>query len=149
MGSLFDAETTPQHTFGNLNRGVEIPRNDSVEYGIHYHSLAYRQVGRSMDPFLIEYTPAKPRGFLFHESEEFFVLLEGTLEFFLYDKDESHVMHAGETLYLKPNVPHRVALARSCTPLSFAARLSAGKLEESISLFAVTRCLPARRALRA
>ena len=68
-----------------------------------------------MDPFVIEYTPASPREFKFHDTEEFFILLEGEIKYFLCDNDTHRVMRPNDTIYLKANVPHRVELAPGCS----------------------------------
>ena len=70
MSKLFDENgQNAEYTFGSLNCGEEIQRNDNTQYGIRYLALAYRQIGRKMDPFVLEYTPATPREFMFHDTE--------------------------------------------------------------------------------
>lgn len=116
MSMLFaeDGDTASQYTFGSLSDGKELDRDNGGEHGIRYLSLAHRHIGRKMDPFIIEYTPASPREFKFHDTEEFFILLEGELKYFLCDNSTHRVMHPNDTLYLKANVPHRVELAPGC-----------------------------------
>ena len=116
MSMLFaeDGDTASQYTFGSLSDGKELDRDNGEEHGIRYFSLAHRHIGRKMDPFIIEYTPASPRDFKFHDTEEFFILLEGELKYFLCDNSTHRVMHPNDTLYLKANVPHRVELAPGC-----------------------------------
>ena len=115
MSKLFDENgQNAEYTFGSLNCGEEIQRNDNTQYGIRYLALAYRQIGRKMDPFVLEYTPATPREFMFHATEEFFVLLEGEIEFYLYDDQNKRTMKAGDTLYMRANIPHRVTLCKGC-----------------------------------
>ncbi len=117
VSTLFSesAENGPQYTFGRIDEGEELHRDDGERHGIRYLALAYRQIGRKMDPFLIEYTPGDVRDFLFHDTEEFFLLLEGRLNYYLYDDSGLHEMKAGDTLYLKANIPHRVRLPDGCT----------------------------------
>jgi len=55
-----------------------------------------------------------------HDTEEFFLLLEGEVEYRLFDGGNSHVMRQGDTLYMKANIPHQVRLHGSC---SFARAL--------------------------
>ena len=70
---------------------------------------------RKLNPFVIEYTPNKEqRGFLAHDSEEFFVLLEGAVEFMVYDDDHCTSMKPEQTFYLAEGVPHRVQLTNGC-----------------------------------
>ena len=115
MSKLFDENgQNAEYTFGSLNCGEEIQRNDNTQYGIRYLALAYRQIGRKMDPFVLEYTPATPSEFMFHDTEEFFVLLEGEIEFYLYDDQNKRTMKAGDTLYMRANIPHRVTLCKGC-----------------------------------
>lgn len=116
LSKLFDENgQDAEYTFGNLTRGEEIQRDNNAEHGMRYLALAYQQIGRKMDPFLLEYTPATPRELMLHDTEEFFVLLEGELEFDLYDETNHHHMKAGDTLYMRANIPHRVILADGCS----------------------------------
>ncbi len=109
------AESGPQYSFGRIDEGEELHRDNGENHGIRYLALAYQQIGRKMDPFLIEYTPGAPRDFMFHDTEEFFLLLEGRLNYYLYDNSGLHEMKAGDTLYMKANIPHRVQLPDGCT----------------------------------
>ena len=117
LSRLFDEEgkQEPPFTFGRMDEGVELGRDDGDQHGIRYLALAFPQIGRKMDPFLIEYTPGTPREFLLHEAEEFFVLLEGRLTYYLYDDNSPREMAPGDTLYMKANIPHRVQLCDGCT----------------------------------
>ncbi|MBE6365993.1 MAG: helix-turn-helix transcriptional regulator [Lentisphaerae bacterium] len=117
MSALFaeDGDTSSQYTFGNLSDGRELDRDNSEEHGIRYFSLAHRHIGRKMDPFVIEYTPAAPREFKFHDTEEFFILLEGELNYIICDNNTCKLLRPNDTIYLKANVPHRVELAPGCT----------------------------------
>ena len=117
LSSLFDEQGRhePPFTFGRMDEGVELGRDDGDQHGIRYLALAFPQIGRKMDPFLIEYTPGTPREFLLHEAEEFFVLLEGRLTYYLYDDNSPREMAPGDTLYMKANIPHRVQLCDGCT----------------------------------
>lgn len=114
---LFQDEVqTPEYTFSNLNSGEEVSRDNSGHYGIAYHALAYRQIERSMDPFLIEYhkTPEE-RDFMMHDAEEFYLLLEGELDFFILNDENCTRMKPGDTVYMKANLPHKVRLAPDCS----------------------------------
>jgi quercetin dioxygenase-like cupin family protein len=51
---------------------------------------------------------------MFHETEEFFVLLEGSIEYYILNEDNVHIMQPGDTLYMKPNLPHKVRLTKDC-----------------------------------
>ena len=118
LSALFDEDENygREYLFGRLDEGEKLYRDDGEKHGINYLALAYRQIGRRMDPFIIEYTPCdNPRGFLRHDTEEFFVILEGSLDFHLFDDRTGHIMNPGDTLYLRANIPHRVLLAPGCT----------------------------------
>ena len=116
MSSLFDGGngTLPPYTFGRIDEGEELQRNEGEKFGIRYFALAYQLIGRKMDPFVIEYTPAPPREFMSHDTEEFFLLLEGELDYTLCDDGNRRRMKPFDTLYLKANIPHRVDLAPGC-----------------------------------
>ena len=117
ISRIFSGETpAPEFTFGRIDTGEPVTREDEAEYGIDYHALAYRQIGRMMEPFLIEYHPSnEDRDFKMHDTEEFFTLLEGELDFFVIDAENVHRMKAGDTVYLRANLPHKVHLAEGCT----------------------------------
>jgi transcriptional regulator with XRE-family HTH domain len=129
MSAFFETSTDPiQYLSGHLNEGEEIERNGG-KYGIKYHSLAFNKPERKLNPFVIEYSRSdEKRGFLAHDSEEFFVLLEGELEFMVYDEDHCTLMKPEQTFYLAEGVPHRVQLAEGC---DFAKALIVYSKEEA------------------
>jgi transcriptional regulator with XRE-family HTH domain len=105
----------PLYTPGTLNEGRELIRDNNFEYGIHYHALAYQQIDRKLNPVLVEYRRKKlERDFLMHESDEFFVLLEGEIDFYISDDNTCRRMKANDTIYLTANLPHKVRLAPGC-----------------------------------
>lgn len=115
IGDLFAGpDSGEEFSFCRWTEGEELQRDDSARYGIRYLALAYRQPGRKMDPFILEYTPAAPRQLLRHDAEEFFTVLEGAVEYAVCDDRTTRRMVAGETVYLKANIPHRAALADGC-----------------------------------
>ncbi|MBR2435382.1 MAG: helix-turn-helix transcriptional regulator [Lentisphaeria bacterium] len=113
---LFNGSREPgkPYSYGKLTEGEVLERDSGDDFGIHYLALAYQQIGRKMDPFVVEYTPGPPREFLMHETEEFFVLLEGTLDYCLYDDANVRRLQVGDTVYMKANIPHRVLLPEGC-----------------------------------
>lgn len=117
FSELFDEDGASgrEYLFGRIDEGEKLNRDNGDEYGINYLALAYRQIGRRMNPFIIEYTnSSRQREFLRHEMEEFFVLLEGEIDFRIFDDGHPHLMKVGDTVYLKANIPHRVVLADGC-----------------------------------
>ena len=117
LSQLFQEESqSPQYTYGHLDKGEEVFRNDNLKYGIKYFALAFPQIGRVMEPFLVEYTPSsEEREFMMHETEEFFLLLEGELFYHIMDENNVRKMVGGDTLYMRANLPHRVALVPGCS----------------------------------
>jgi transcriptional regulator with XRE-family HTH domain len=116
MSELFSEEDhSVEYVFGTLDKGEKVIRNESDTFAIDYYSLAFRKNNRKLEPFMIEYRQAEQqRDFLMHESDEFFVLLEGELTFCIGDENNCRKMQAGDTLYLSKNLPHSVRLAESC-----------------------------------
>lgn len=123
MGEFFAIEQqSPSYVIGKLRDGEHIDRDDGNRFGIKYQALAFSKTDRKMNPFLIEYTPAtEQRDYLRHGSDEFFVLLEGTIDFYIGDASDCRRMVAGDTIYLGSNLPHKVRLADGCV---YAAALS-------------------------
>ena len=115
MSAFFETNSNPiQYLAGHLDEGEEIERNSS-KYGMKYHCLAFNKPERELNPFVIEYTRNKEkRGFLAHDSEEFFVLLDGEIEYMVYDDTNCTLMKPQQTFYLSAGVPHRVQLAKGC-----------------------------------
>ena len=116
LEEIFSGNVQPArpYSFGNLSEGEPFDRDAGENYGIHYLALAHRQIGRKMDPFVIEYTPGPERDFLLHDTEEFFILLEGELEYCIYDNNTRKHLVPGDTVYMQANVPHRVILPENC-----------------------------------
>lgn len=98
---------------GSLNRGEKIERDHSEKFGLTYQALAFEKPDRAMHPFLVTYRPSsKMREFKMHESEELFLLLEGSVDFFIYDTSRVEHLKKGDTMYLSKNIPHTVRLAK-------------------------------------
>ncbi len=116
LSALFAADgAEPEYTVGTLDSGEEILRNDSAKYGMRYLALAYEQIGRRVEPFVIEYRPTPEiRPFLMHDNEEFFVLLAGRVDFYITAETQCSRLTEGSTVYLKANLPHSVRLAPGC-----------------------------------
>jgi transcriptional regulator with XRE-family HTH domain len=112
MADLFLVDKRPpEYLFGRLDDGEEIIRDNSDKFGMRYFSLAYKKLDRKLDPFLIEYYPrAEKREFLMHQADEFFLLLEGKLNFFIFDETNCRTLTKGDTVYLSRNIPHTVRL---------------------------------------
>lgn len=100
---------------GNLSEGEEIDRDEGHKYGMKYFSQAFKKIDRVIDPFIIEYTPAdKTREMNMHDADEFYVLLEGEITFYIGEMSSSTSLKTNDTLYLSANIPHTAALAEGC-----------------------------------
>jgi transcriptional regulator with XRE-family HTH domain len=72
-------------------------------YGYHYESLAYKKIGKSMEPYILE--PAfDERAIFSHDGEEFMYILEGTNEF-VYD-NKRYILKKGDSVYYDSKIPH-------------------------------------------
>jgi len=109
------ASPGPAYTFGSLQAGEPVERDQGSRYGIDYFSLAYSQLNRALDPFRVEYRPSRRRrGLMRHEADEFFLLLEGSVIFTVCETGNNRTLNQGDTVYLGGNVPHAVELAPGC-----------------------------------
>ena len=115
MAELFqEGDSGPEYVFARLDDGEELIRDESDKYGMKYFSLAYSKIDRKMNPFVIEYNHSdKSRPMLMHDDDEFFILLEGELDFIISEQINKKRMIPGDTLYLSKNIPHTVELPES------------------------------------
>jgi len=115
MAELFqEGEGGPEYVFSRMDEGEAMVRDDSDKYEMEYFSLAYAKLDRKMNPFLIEYRkPDRVRPMMTHEDDEFFLLLEGEVDFIISDSDSRRKMVPGDTVYLSKNIPHTVELSDS------------------------------------
>ena len=117
IADLFqDNNGNPEYLFCHLDEGEPIVRDKSDKFGMKYFSLAFRKPDRKMNPFIIEYHQSnKPRPMLRHDNDEFFLLLEGKVDFFITDTTNRKRLTGGDTVYLSKNMPHTVSLAEGET----------------------------------
>ena len=72
-------------------------------YGYRYESLAYKKIGKSMEPYILE--PAfDERAIFSHDGEEFMYVLEGTHEFVF--NNHRYILKEGDSVYFDSKVPH-------------------------------------------
>jgi transcriptional regulator with XRE-family HTH domain len=84
------------------NEGSTITAKGTL-YGYHYEALAYKKLGKNMEPYLI--LPAFQEKAVFsHEGEEFMYVIDGTHEF-IYG-DEKYILEKGDSIYFDSSVPH-------------------------------------------
>ena len=115
MSELFqEGSDGPEYVFSKMDEGEPLVRDDSDKYGMKYFSLAYSKINRKMNPFVIEYERSETaRPMLMHDDDEFFVLMEGEIDFII--SDDKKRMKPGDTVYLSKNIPHTVELPKSST----------------------------------
>lgn len=116
MSAFFNENASaPSVIFGQLGEGEPIDRDNAGAFGMNYFSLAYKKYDRVMEPFLIEYRPSdQRREFLMHPDDEFFLLLEGEVDFYIGEETNRKTIGAGATVYLSKNIPHTVRLREGC-----------------------------------
>lgn len=115
MSELFqEGDGGPEYVFSKMDEGEPLIRDESDKYGMSYFSLAYSKIDRNMNPFVIAYEKSEnPRPMLMHDDDEFFVLLEGEVDFIISDSSNKKRMVQGDTVYLSKNIPHTVKLPES------------------------------------
>jgi len=73
-------------------------------YGYRYESLAYKKIGKSMEPYILD--PAFEEKAVFsHDGEEFMYVLEGTHEF--VHNNKKYILRKGDSAYFDSKIPHR------------------------------------------
>lgn len=83
-------------------KGMSVERRKDYDY----KSLAYRFVGRKMEPFVVTVPPKSKDALTFneHPGQEFIYVLKGKLEITL--GATAHVMEPGDSLYFTSRTPH-------------------------------------------
>ncbi|NCD26563.1 MAG: XRE family transcriptional regulator, partial [Deltaproteobacteria bacterium] len=83
-------------------KGMSVERRKDYDY----KSLAYRFVGRKMEPFIVTVPPKDQDALTFneHPGQEFIYVLKGKLEISL--GQAVHVMEPGDSLYFTSRTPH-------------------------------------------
>lgn len=77
--------------------------NRSHSGGYRYESLAYRKLGKIMEPFIVLPSFDEKEPFS-HRGEEFIYTLEGPFEFIF--GNEKYVLDEGDSIYFDSSVPH-------------------------------------------
>lgn len=113
---LFRSENaSPEFVYGRIDEGELIDRNNGREFGMLYHALAFDKTDRKMNPFFIEYRPAEERRELMqHDSQEFFLVLEGEVDYRIGSEVNPRRLKRGDTVYLDAQLPHGASLAEGC-----------------------------------
>lgn len=96
------AHDTPLCVVRTNERKEGISR-DGTLYGYQYEALAFKKIGKNMEPYII--TPAFDEKKVFsHDGEEFMFVLEGTHEF-VYD-NKKYILEPGDSIYFDSSIPH-------------------------------------------
>jgi len=110
LQTFFEEEDNTQKCLvvraGEASRMQRRPSHGGAPQPYFYHSLAYGKKHKHMEPFLVEFDPAHTEQSqpVRHPGEEFFYILEGTVE--LKHGDETYVLEAGDSVYWDSNEPH-------------------------------------------
>ena len=81
----------------------KIVRTRGSLYGYQYEALAYKKLGKNMEPFIV--SPAFDEKITFqHDGEEFHYVLEGTHEFIYGGR--KYILKEGDSIYFDSNIPH-------------------------------------------
>ncbi len=90
------------HSLVRKGKGLSVERRRDYDY----KNLAYRFVGRNMEPFLVT-VPSREEDevhFYDHAGQEFIYMLKGRLEIFLGDK--RYTLNPGDSMYFSSATPH-------------------------------------------
>ncbi|GAB6113481.1 helix-turn-helix domain-containing protein [Desulfomicrobium salsuginis] len=101
---LMSGKEAHLHTASLVRKGKGMSVERRKDYD--YKSLAYRFVGRKMEPFIVTVPPKEKSELKFneHPGQEFIYVLAGKLEITL--ADAVHVMEPGDSLYFTSRTPH-------------------------------------------
>ncbi len=100
-----ESTASPRYVLTRKGQGKSIVR-DGTRLGYSYEALAVDFPDKPVEPFIITISPGDKEGSFQHAGHEFILMLSGDLEFTL--GEEKLVLHAGDSLYLDPHLPHRL-----------------------------------------
>lgn len=90
-------------TYHIVRRGHGQVVNRNPDY--HFEDLAYRYVGKIMQPLLVTLEPTDiPAKLITHSGQEFNMVLEGSVVLCLGEKE--FTLHPGDSIYFNPEIPH-------------------------------------------
>jgi len=101
---LISGKEAHLHTASLVKNGKGMSVDRRKDY--NYKSLAYRFIGRRMEPFIVTVPPKDRAALTFneHPGQEFIYMLRGRLEITL--GSAAHVMEPGDSLYFTSRTPH-------------------------------------------
>ena len=91
-----------EYTVVRKGDGLSVKRRKDYDYW----SLAAHMVGRIMEPFIVRVPPKEEKDltFITHQGQEFIYMLEGRLEIWLDQKQET--LNPGDSLYFSSTITH-------------------------------------------
>ncbi len=100
---LFEDKPNDPKNMVIVKKGDPKESSDRASYGYQYEALASKKIGKNMEPYIL-YPDFEYSTVFQHEGEEFFYVLEGSIEF-IYG-DEKYILEAGECMYFDAHIPH-------------------------------------------
>lgn len=108
---LDDQESSDPYIVRQAERAAEfsVLGGKNKATALNFYALGKGKADRHMEPFFVEILPesAKEKTLSSHEGEEFIAVLKGSIEV-IYG-NETHVLHAGDSVYYNSIVPHYVS----------------------------------------
>lgn len=105
--SVLLGEAAPQGSISFVKKTERIPVDlHGSGCGYVFEAIAYRYLGRHMQPFLVVLPPAQnnPKALFQHDTEEMLFVLQGTVK--LFYGDQSYRIEEGDCVYFDGKVPH-------------------------------------------
>ncbi|PLX98168.1 MAG: Cro/Cl family transcriptional regulator [Desulfuromonas sp.] len=110
LQTFFEEEDNTQKCLvvraGDSTRMHRRPAHGGSPQPYYYNSLAYGKKHKHMEPFLVEFDPARTEECqpVRHPGEEFFYIIEGQVQ--LNHGGETYILDAGDSVYWDSNEPH-------------------------------------------
>lgn len=82
--------------------GLRVERYDQYEF----QSLAYKYVGRKIEPLLVTLIPGRDPELVSHKGQEFNYCLEGRMKVIVGDQE--YILEPGDSLYFNPMILHKM-----------------------------------------
>lgn len=82
--------------------GLRVERYDQYEF----QSLAYKYVGRKIEPLLVTLIPGREPELVSHKGQEFNYCLEGRMKVIVGDQE--YILEPGDSLYFNPMILHKM-----------------------------------------
>ena len=100
---LFESKVDSPQNMVIVRKSDPKESSDRASYGYQYEALAGKKIGKNMEPYIL-YPDFEYSTVFQHEGEEFFYVLDGSIEF-IYG-DEKYILEAGDCMYFDAHIPH-------------------------------------------